>query len=302
MQNPYLPDIIEGVVQRVSDAFSSRDTDPFEVFFDKGIYTQVSKNVYKNRPNSFPLIWLVMPYTTQVGQMGLAGIVNGAQLIIAMPTDATYTQQDRDDITFKPRLLPIYEILLQEMKREQWFLKDPKGVQHSYDLRPYWGGGDVNGTDNDNLFKKKIDAIVIKIPSLKILSLKCGSGDYAINTGASGYPTSASVLAFFDDIELVVDRGNTGDPVSGTTSVIIPSLKGQNYQVVQRVLGPLRKETPLEVVDDSVNGGFGLNSPLKFNTGDSYFIRIRPKFVSSTTGLTGERRNNVGSVFIENNS
>jgi hypothetical protein len=178
--DPYLPDIMEGVVARVSAAFEARSVDPFPVFFDKGVYSQVSKNIYANNPDKFPLVWLVMPFTTKRENFSIYGEVR-CELIIVMPTDSKFTQQQRDDISFKPRLLPIYKVLLQEIARERWFSLKSPNVWHNQTIRPYWGGGDVNGSDTPNLFKKEVDAISISNLLLSIRSQNCSVGDYPIN-------------------------------------------------------------------------------------------------------------------------
>jgi hypothetical protein len=121
MVKPFLPDVIESMVTRVNDAFSSRETDPFNVFFDKGIIQQVRK-AFTNADGRFPLVWMVYKFDEVFGTNFAVGQEANFQLIIAMPTDTEYTQQERDDISFKPRLLPIYHELMKEFKRENGFM------------------------------------------------------------------------------------------------------------------------------------------------------------------------------------
>lgn len=161
VMDPYFPDIMQGVVARVSAAMQARVTDPFSVFFDKGIYGQVSRSVVANGPDKFPLVWLVFPFHTHRGNFKIYGDI-ACDLILAMPTKAEYTQQQRDDESYKPRLLPVYVALLQEIAKEKSFSAFTVGsIPHDTMIRPYWGGGDVNGSDTDNLFKTKVDAISI---------------------------------------------------------------------------------------------------------------------------------------------
>ena len=65
MVKPFLPDIIKDIVARVDASFSARATDPFDVFFDKGLLQQVIKSVNKADEN-FPLVWLVYVQATGV--------------------------------------------------------------------------------------------------------------------------------------------------------------------------------------------------------------------------------------------
>lgn len=76
-------------------------------------------------------------------------------------------------------------------------------------------------------------------------------------------------------IEIIVGRGEVGDPVTGANSVTIPSLAGQDIWVSYQGYGPLKYED-YEVLPQ---GGFAFtNLSRVFAIGDAYFI--------STTGLS----------------
>lgn len=302
--DPYLPDIMEGVVSRVNAAFSTRSVDPFNTLFEKGIQSQVGRQLYGSGWTSEPLIWMVMPYSQRRGKDCSIWGEATCNLIIAMPTDNKFTQQDRDDRSFKPRLLPVYDVLMQEIGREKWFsFAGPNRIEHLQIIRPYWGGGDVAGTDTLNLFKKHIDAIAINNLQLrvKLSSNNCNPSDYPLNKNTN-YPAPPSILYFQDDLELIVGGGRSTDPVINATSVVIPSLKGKRYNVYQRGLGQLRSERLIEIQDDSVNGGFALLQGYKFTKDDTYIVKIRPSVVSDITRLTGTLSKSVNSVFIGTNS
>lgn len=44
MVHPYLPDIIKGIVERINNVFSTRETDPFTVLFTHGNYAQANRD------------------------------------------------------------------------------------------------------------------------------------------------------------------------------------------------------------------------------------------------------------------
>lgn len=70
-------------------------------------------------------------------------------------------------------------------------------------------------------------------------------------------------------VEIVVGRGNVGDPVAGANSVSIPSLAGQDIWVEYQGYGPMKYE------DYTVlpGGGFQFTSPGRvFAVNDAYFI------------------------------
>lgn len=180
MVAPYLPDIIEGCVSRLDDSFSARAQDPFNVYFEKGLLPQVRRSVYKDDA-VFPLVWLVMKYDEKFGSVGLYSEAS-FQVIIAMPTEVDYTQEQRDELIFKPRLLPLAEQLVKEFHRERQFVTmGSNSINHVRTLLPYWGMGDVAGNDQPNLFKDKfIDAISILFKGVKIKNGRCLSGVYPV--------------------------------------------------------------------------------------------------------------------------
>lgn len=76
-------------------------------------------------------------------------------------------------------------------------------------------------------------------------------------------------------IEIVVGRGNVGDPAIGSSSVTIPFLAGQDVWVDYQGYGPMKYED-YQVLPQ---GGFAFTNPSRlFASGDAYFI--------NTTGLS----------------
>jgi hypothetical protein len=302
--DPYLPDIMEGVVARVNAAFSTRPTDPFNVLFEKGIYGQVSRSVYKRGWTNEVIVWLIMPFIERRGKdYSMWGDVT-SNLIICLPTDGNFSQQERDDLSFTPRLKPVYEVLMQEIQRERWFsFAGPNKIDHMRVIRPYWGGSDVNGTNTENLFKKQVDAIGVNnlVTRVKLSQNNCNPSSYPLNKNTN-YPAPPSILYFQDDLELIVGGGRSTDPLIGADSVIIPDLKGKMYTVYQRAFGQLRQERSIEVQDDATNGGFALLQGYKFSKDDTYIVKFRPTVVSDVAGLTGTLSKSVNSVFIGTNS
>lgn len=91
---------------------------------------------------------------------------------------------------------------------------------------------------------------------------------------------STSEINLYDDIELIVDGGESYDPVSGATSVIIPDLiDTPEYTVEQRAYGQLLEFRNPEIEKDLINGGFALLGGLQFENGTVYIIKRNPKYV-----------------------
>lgn len=167
---PYVPDIFKSVVKRVSDVLNDpKKDDPFKVAFDYGIYTDVCKNIDATNLQNYFLVWLVMPFDTVRGKdYSVYGDIK-CQLIIATPTDPNYTMQEKEIASFKPRLIPIYKELLEQINAEKLFsTMSVNQIKHQRKDWPYWGGGDVAGPGAKNLFKNYIDAIAVNDLSLKV--------------------------------------------------------------------------------------------------------------------------------------
>jgi hypothetical protein len=287
---------MQGVVERVSAAFQARYDDQFAVFFEKGLHPQVSRQVYDKAV--YPLVWLQMPIDIVRKDWRIYGTAR-VEGYIVMPTDNTFTQQQRDDINYKPRLLPIMEILLQEMKRERWFQFGYSQVQHTMNLLPFWGLGAVGGTDKENMLGKQVDAIRFVFPAVPIKRQNCRTADYPINPNTN-YTPSPYILAFFDDIEIIVGGGGPYDPADQEVSIGITALQGKDYDVYDRGLGQLRKARQAEIIKD-ISGGFTFTGGKKFLNGETYIIKVRPQYVENTGGATGTQKSGLTSFFIENN-
>lgn len=167
--SPYLPDIIRKVVARVDALMMESAVDPFHVYFDHGNQSQVSRSVYK-AGDTFPLVWLVMPYDMVRGRDFSVFADVTCQIIIAMPTDKDFTQTERDAQVIKPRLIPIYDELMIQLNDEYELSTELLNkTPHTATVWPYWGGGYINsGGDTKNLFENFIDAISITDLRFKI--------------------------------------------------------------------------------------------------------------------------------------
>ncbi len=164
--DPYLPDILKCVVARVNSAFELRDEDPFSVHYDRGLYNQVGNDrLIEN--SGFFLVWLVMPFTEDSPKDSSYYADATCEVFIAAPTESNYSQQQREDLNFYPRLIPIYKQFIAEIKAEMK-LDNREEVKHTRTLLPYWGGGDVAAPGQLNLWKNYCDCIRISGLKLKI--------------------------------------------------------------------------------------------------------------------------------------
>lgn len=163
----YLPDIIKCAVARVNSYFESRDTDPFSVHYDKGLYNQVGNDKLKDN-SGFLMVWLVMGKDFYEDSAKDSSYSSDAtcRIIIATTTDPNYTQQEREDVNFHPKLIPVYKRLMFELQNEPKLENNSK-IDHTKRFLPYWGGGDVSAPTQPNLWTVNADCIDINNIQLK---------------------------------------------------------------------------------------------------------------------------------------
>jgi len=164
--DPYLPDIIKLVIARVNAVFAYRAVDPFQVYYDHGLYEQVGTDRLRSG-RGYLLVWLVMPFTeTAPIDDSYYGDAN-CKILIATATSNNYTQLEREDINFHPRLIPVYREIINQLKLEPKLLNGSK-VDHTKRVIPYWGGGEPAGPGQANLWKDNVEGIEIANCKLKI--------------------------------------------------------------------------------------------------------------------------------------
>ena len=166
VRDNYLPDIFSNIVERVNDTFANRVTDPFNVEFNSGLYEQVVTDKTKNPTNPDILVWLIMPIKVIQNSNFLYGVASPS-IIIAKPTDTNYTQAERENLVFSPRLFPVYNEILKQVKADK-NISPGLTLNHEQHILPYWGGGEGMSPGQTNLWKFYVDAIKVNFLDLKI--------------------------------------------------------------------------------------------------------------------------------------
>lgn len=165
VNDPYLPNIIKDVVDRVNTFFLAQDPDPFEVKFGKGLYTQVGNDLFAEG-ELFLMAWMMMPFDLVPPQHEGYFKDGRCDMLFAIPTDPNYTQQQREDINYHPKLIPVLNKFFEEIKAEERFGLPDKISFEKETYLPYWGGGDISAPGAPNLWKGHADCI--KITGLKV--------------------------------------------------------------------------------------------------------------------------------------
>jgi hypothetical protein len=162
----YFPDVLKDIVTNVSGYFNALTENPFPVFFEKGFGPPVGSHL-KKHDQVFPLVWLSFPFSEGMGDMSIWNI--SCSIHILHSTKKDYTQQQREDITFKPVLIPVYEKLLEYIHQSKYFeTQSVEKISHTRFIRPYWGGTEDNKTGVTNLWKQTVDCISMEEVELRM--------------------------------------------------------------------------------------------------------------------------------------
>lgn len=173
-----IPALWAAIAEKVDAKLFGRTIDPFHVWFDYGRYLEITKRLTEKQQGTteklkrFPLIWLVIPFDEEYGKTDQVCELTNLQIIIATQTEVDSTTPDRMVDNFIPRLYPIYEELLKQIKISGFFSEIGYEVPHKKVDQPYWDGKD-NGAQQANMFNDAIDAIQLKNIRLTVNETTC---------------------------------------------------------------------------------------------------------------------------------
>lgn len=147
----------------------------FDIRYDWGHKSEMANtltqmdNSKTQKPLKYPLVWLIMDFKEKKGKNWDVYSALGINFLFAVDTHVNYTQPQRRDKSYLPKLLPMYGAFMQAISEQTAFMKPYIfGIEHDFLLRPYWGDG-----VNANLFNDFIDAIEISNLNLEVAQKKC---------------------------------------------------------------------------------------------------------------------------------
>lgn len=148
-------DIFKSVVEKVQARYGSHIEyiyGPWEDIEASLIEIAASYGLEGGSANiGFPLIALVQDFPeTREGNGGYYADVNIPLLLIATLTDNAYKAPKRYELSFKPILYPIYQLLLEEIaKNGNFIVGDPDKIDHIKWDRLYYGKKTIGTALND---------------------------------------------------------------------------------------------------------------------------------------------------------
>lgn len=136
---------------------------PLEIF---NILSQKS-NSETFKYDKYPLIALFQDFEEDVNNSRT--IVNDVTIVIMTETNPNYEAKNRYTNTFKPTLLPIYELFIEKLMYNEYLASDDE-YQHTKIDRLYWGVEDTFG-NSGNIGNDALDAVVIS--GINLRKIKC---------------------------------------------------------------------------------------------------------------------------------
>lgn len=88
------------------------------------------------------------------------------RIVIAWQTKQEYTREQRDELSFKPILLPIYDEFMTQLKSSAYFVTNYQQPGERV-MRPFWGREGLYGNEG-NIFNDYLDCIEIRNIELQI--------------------------------------------------------------------------------------------------------------------------------------
>lgn len=178
LQPIYIQDIMKSVVDRVSakltPAFKLIDDSISAVHFDYGhpleiIETLTQKSGTSMVYDKYPLVALFLDASVERGvEVGMYGEYD-LHLAIVKGTVAEYKAYQRDELNFRPFLIPIYMELMNQLMFEKALQMptDVSRIRHRMTERYYWGRQGLYGNEG-NIFGDHVDAIEIERLKIKV--------------------------------------------------------------------------------------------------------------------------------------
>ena len=166
-------EIVRELVRRTGDACGMR------VSYMFGDWDYVSDRLaewgksQKTSPLKFPIVCLYSPYTEDRTRAQHSVAVD---LLIMVNTKRDYTNEEREEHSFRKVLRPIYEELVRQIEKASDLISAPYGVgrcvPHRYTENYRYGRNGVRGSDGKQ-FGDFIDAIEITDLRITLKNSRC---------------------------------------------------------------------------------------------------------------------------------
>lgn len=156
-----ITDLFADIVKRVSERYGSNVAYMFgDWAYISAQLTTWSKSAETARLK-YPAIFLYSPFEEDKTEKD-AQCTATVDLLIVVNTLAEYTNEDRSVVSYAQCLRPIYELFIDELKKDKWLDFGYENiVEHRYVDNYRYGNRGVDGPDG-NPFKDRIDGIDIK--------------------------------------------------------------------------------------------------------------------------------------------
>lgn len=178
MNNPVIVDLFKSITTEVSAALG------YTVHFHHGHMLEIVNNVKAlsadpDTDKRYPLIAFRHDIKQGRNENGLGFEVT---LFIITLSDTSYSADQREELTFKAWLTPIYDELINQIARSGYFMEQSRReveLNHKFIEHYFWGNAGVMGNDA-NIFGDAVDCI--EIENLKLTAIKGCVSEILSNT------------------------------------------------------------------------------------------------------------------------
>ncbi|HTE08106.1 MAG TPA: hypothetical protein VK628_05050 [Flavitalea sp.] len=142
-------------------------TVPFHTLFEHGLLQMVERSVEK-KGTLEPTAWLIMPFDEPLGRDATQFSEVMFTMMLFCDTKPEYTQDERDEISYKQCLLPMSDAFLESLSEHGGFMIQSKEtIRGTRRIYPYFGLGAARGADTPNFINKYVDALFMNNIQLK---------------------------------------------------------------------------------------------------------------------------------------
>lgn len=172
----YAPGIsVTGVMSQVVNEAGRIYGKPLNFLWGDWTYIANQLELWSKAPGTaarkYPVVCLFLPYDEERTDRRYASKTN-VDLLIATPTRSGYTNEQREEKSFKAVLRPIYAALIEALRKSPLLDFERSHVPHTYSENYGYGSRGVM-MSQDKKFTDLIDGIDIKQMQLKIKKQNC---------------------------------------------------------------------------------------------------------------------------------
>jgi hypothetical protein len=169
----FIVDIFEDIVNEVRLEFDpTNEKTPYYMYghpIDVTRQLEFKENM-TSKLEKFPLIYLLLDLPKNADNNLLYQYKVSPTIFVLAQTDPSFTSTERTDVTFKPILYPITDLLIQKINESQHLIGKTYGVEYTWTDKYFWGKEGIRIKGYEGLiFNDYLDGIELNLKDLQII-------------------------------------------------------------------------------------------------------------------------------------